>query len=70
MTHDPDMQKEAIWAHQKRTGFAPASTLASQFQSIMQGPDLMPTERAKRLLEWAHRNRAQIERALGKGESA
>ena len=70
MTHDPDMQKEAIIAHQKRNGFAPANTLTGQFQTIMEDPYITPDERRERLLKWAHRNRAHIVAALRHGEPA
>lgn len=48
----------------RETGFAPLDTLAGQFQSIMEAPDYSPSLRRVLLMEWAHRNRAQIERAL------
>ena len=49
---------------QRFQDYPPANTLTGQFQTIMEAPDYMPTERAKRLLEWAHLNYRKINRAL------
>ena len=51
-------------------GFAPADTLAGQFQSIMEAPDYAPNERARKLLIWANANRTRIAAALKDKESA
>ena len=64
------MDPEQTLRKQRDSGFAPLATLAGQFQSIMEAPDYSPSLRRVLLMEWAHRNRAQIERALRNGEAA
>ena len=79
MSHDPDSQKDAIIAHEKRENesylawqqsqprefrMQRIGGFASRFESIMFAPDYTPEERRAKLLAWAWENRAAIERAL------
>lgn len=66
MTHDPDMQKEAIIAHQKREkarSFKELS-LADRFESILYAPDYTAGRRGELLMHFAWNNRHEIEAAL------
>ena len=79
MSHNPDSQKDAIIAHEKREKesylawqqsqprefrMRPNSGLASRFESVMYAPDYSTDERRAKLLAWAWENRHAITHAL------
>lgn len=79
MSHNPDSQKDAIIAHEKREKesylawqqsqprefrMQRIGGLASRFESVMFAPDYSPDERRAKLLAWAWENRTAIENAL------
>lgn len=59
MTHNPDIQKEAIMSWQKQ-----CASLASSFDTILRDPYISVEDRRAKLLDWAYKNRYDISEKL------